>query len=103
MNLGTILDAIKIWVEGLISTMGYPGLGITMFLENIFPLTPSEIVLPLAGSLTLTGRFTILGVVFFSMLGCWQAPIYSTASVNGGARIMCGNWLRKLESICWSQ
>ncbi len=69
MNLGTILDAIKIWVEGLISSMGYTGLGITMFLENVFPPIPSEIVLPLAGSLTLTGRFTILGVVFFGMLG----------------------------------
>ncbi|MCJ7520096.1 MAG: DedA family protein [Anaerolineaceae bacterium] len=69
MGLGDILNAIKIWVENIISTMGYPGLYLVMFLENVFPPIPSEVVLPLAGSLTLTGRFTIPVITIVGMLG----------------------------------
>ncbi len=59
MQLGNLLDGIKIWVENIISTMGYPGLYFVMFVENVFPPIPSEVVLPLAGSLSLEGEFTI--------------------------------------------
>ncbi len=69
MGLGDILDTIKIWVENIISTMGYPGLYLVMFLENIFPPIPSEVVLPLAGSLTLSGRFSIGLITVVGMLG----------------------------------
>ena len=69
MGLGGLLNAIKIWIENIISTMGYPGLGMVMFLENLFPPIPSEIVLPLAGSLTLTGRFSLFWITFVGMLG----------------------------------
>ena len=69
MDLGAILDAIKIWTESVISTMGYPGLVLVMFLENIFPPIPSEVVLPLAGNLTNAGRFTMFGVIFWGMIG----------------------------------
>lgn len=69
MQLGDALNAIKIWVEQIISTMGYVGLYMVMFLENVFPPIPSEVVLPLAGSLTLTGRFSILWITIIGMLG----------------------------------
>lgn len=69
MGLGDILNAIKIWVESIISTMGYPGLYLVMFLENVFPPIPSEVVLPLAGSLTLTGKFSIPMITIVGMLG----------------------------------
>jgi membrane protein DedA with SNARE-associated domain len=69
MGLGDLLNAIKIWVENIISTMGYPGLYLVMFLENVFPPIPSEVVLPLAGSLTLTGKFSIPMITIVGMLG----------------------------------
>jgi len=69
MQLGDILNLIKIWVEGLISSMGYVGLYLVMFLENVFPPIPSEVVLPLAGSLTLSGRFSIWLITIIGMLG----------------------------------
>ncbi len=69
MGLGDILNAIKIWVENIIGTMGYSGLYLVMFLENVFPPIPSEVVLPLAGSLTLTGKFTIPLITLVGMLG----------------------------------
>jgi membrane protein DedA with SNARE-associated domain len=72
MDLVTILDAINEWALGIIQTLGYPGLGLVMFLENVFPPIPSEVVLPLAGWLTLDeagGQFTILGVTIVGAIG----------------------------------
>ncbi|MCE1253160.1 MAG: DedA family protein [Anaerolineae bacterium] len=46
-----------------------------MFIENIFPPIPSEIILPLAGNLSLSGHFTLLGITLAGMsssvLGAW--------------------------------
>ena len=69
MQLGNLLDSIKIWVESIISTMGYPGLYFVMFMENVFPPIPSEVVLPLAGSLSIKGDFTIALITIVGMLG----------------------------------
>jgi len=69
MQLGNLLDSLKVWVENIISTGGYPGLYFVMFLENVFPPIPSEVVLPLAGSLSLTGRFSIPLITIVGMFG----------------------------------
>jgi len=71
MGLGDILNVINEWALGLISTLGYPGLGFVMFLENVFPPIPSEIVLPLAGWLTIGDHapFTLLGVTIVGAIG----------------------------------
>jgi len=71
MHLGEILNAINQWALGIIGTLGYPGLGLVMFLENVFPPIPSEVVLPLAGWLTLdkTSGFTLLGVTLVGAVG----------------------------------
>ncbi len=71
MGLGDILNAINEWALGLISTLGYPGLGLVMLLENVFPPIPSELILPLAGWLTLgeNATFTLLGVTLVGAIG----------------------------------
>jgi membrane protein DedA with SNARE-associated domain len=69
MGLGELLDTIVTWAQSAVSTMGYPGLVLVMFLENVFPPIPSEVILPLAGSLALEGRFTLLGVTAVGTLG----------------------------------
>ncbi len=71
MHLGDILNAINEWALSLIRTLGYPGLGLVMFLENVFPPIPSEIVLPLAGWLTVgeNAKFTLLGVTLVGAIG----------------------------------
>jgi membrane protein DedA with SNARE-associated domain len=69
--LSQILNAINEWALGIISTVGYPGLGLVMFLENVFPPIPSEVVLPLAGWLTLdpASGFSLLGVTVVGAIG----------------------------------
>jgi membrane protein DedA with SNARE-associated domain len=71
MHLSEILNAINEWALGVISTLGYPGLGLVMFLENVFPPIPSEVVLPLAGWLTLDAEtgFTLVGVTIVGAIG----------------------------------
>jgi membrane protein DedA with SNARE-associated domain len=71
MQLSELLDAINAWALNIISTLGYPGLGLVMFLENVFPPIPSELVLPLAGWLTLgeEASFTLLGVTVVGAIG----------------------------------
>ena len=71
MHLTDILNAINTWAQNIIRTLGYPGLGLIMFLENVFPPIPSELVLPLAGWLTLeeNARFSLLGVTIVGAIG----------------------------------
>ena len=89
MQLGDLLNAIKIWVENIISSMGYVGLYIVMFLENVFPPIPSEVVFPLAGSLTLDGRFSIFWITIIGMLGSLTGAFlfYGLGKWLGEARV----------------
>lgn len=69
------------WIISVMSSGGYPVLGGLMFLENLFPPIPSEIVMPLAGFLAAQGRFglvttiavgtvgTVLGAYFWYWIG----------------------------------
>ncbi len=74
MSLVDIINAISSWAQSLIGLLGYPGLAFVMFLENVFPPIPSEIILPLAGFMTTSAnttnvKFTLLGVTLVGCLG----------------------------------
>ena len=64
-----LLEQFRALVEYLILTLGYPGLALIMFAENLFPPIPSEVVLPFAGSLVESGQLGLLGVLVSSTLG----------------------------------
>jgi len=61
------------WITDMIKSSGYFGLVFLMFVENIFPPIPSEVVVPLAGFLVSQEKLTMVGVIiattFGSMLG----------------------------------
>lgn len=69
IHIQELLKVVNDWVLNLMLTLGYPGLGIVMFLENVFPPIPSEIILPLAGSMTLKGSFSLVGITTVGMVG----------------------------------
>jgi membrane protein DedA with SNARE-associated domain len=50
-------------------TIGAPGAGIAVALENLFPPLPSELILPLAGFTASRGGFTIVEAIFWTTLG----------------------------------
>ena len=57
------------WITGLMNTLGYAGIALLMFLENIFPPIPSEIVMPLAGFTSAQGGMSLVGVILAGSLG----------------------------------
>ncbi len=71
MGLSEFLNQVAMWVQGLIEALGYLGLGLVMFLENIFPPIPSEAVLPMAGWLAFEkrGGFTRWGITLVGAVG----------------------------------
>lgn len=44
------------WINNLMSSLGYWGIGLLMFLENLFPPIPSELIMPLAGFTVAKGQ-----------------------------------------------
>lgn len=53
----------------MIVALGYPGIVFVMFLENVFPPIPSEVVLPLVGFLAARGEFNFWWALAASVLG----------------------------------
>jgi membrane protein DedA with SNARE-associated domain len=51
------------WITATIRTLGYTGVAVLTFLENLFPPIPSELVIPLAGFVAAGGELTTWGVI----------------------------------------
>lgn len=76
------------WVTRLVGGWGYWGIGLLMFLENIFPPIPSEVIMPLAGFASSDGRLSLWGVCVAGTLGsvAGQVPLYYLGRAWGEAR-----------------
>ena len=57
------------WVTNIISTFGYIGIGLLMFLENVFPPIPSELIMPLSGFTVTQGKLNMQLVILAGTLG----------------------------------
>jgi membrane protein DedA with SNARE-associated domain len=57
------------WINSLMDTLGAPGAGIAIALENLFPPLPSEVILPLAGFAASTGRMNLLAALVWTTAG----------------------------------
>jgi len=65
METGSLLE----WIANTISTLGYWGIGLLMFAENVFPPIPSEVIMPLAGFTATQGKLNINYVILAGMIG----------------------------------
>lgn len=70
-----ILEAVGGWIVALISSSGYAGVVIAMTIESACIPLPSEIIMPFAGYLVFTGRFTMLGASVAGAFGCLVGSI----------------------------
>ncbi|MBD2613691.1 alkaline phosphatase [Nostoc linckia z18] len=62
------------WITNTINSLGYLGIGLLMFVENLFPPIPSELIMPLAGFTASPyqpggAKLNIIGVFFAGLLG----------------------------------
>lgn len=57
------------WITGLIDGMGTFGVAFLMFLENVFPPIPSELIMPLAGFNAARGDMSLVLVITAGSIG----------------------------------
>lgn len=57
------------WVLSVMQRLGYSGLVLLMFLDNVFPPVPSEIIMPSAGYTAAMGHLTLWGVIVAGCIG----------------------------------
>jgi len=88
------------WIKSILESFSYPGLVLLMFLENVFPPIPSELIVPLAGFFSTTGDMTLWGIIIAGTVGSvlGALPLYYLGRVAGEERLRrwCdrhGKWL----------
>lgn len=64
-----ILDGLRMAIQSLIQTLGYPGVALIMFIENLIPPIPSEFVMPFSGFLVAEGELSFIGVLLAGTAG----------------------------------
>ena len=51
------------WIVHVVRTLGYTGVALLTFLENVVPPIPSELIMPLAGFIAARDGFTVWGAI----------------------------------------
>src|SRR5690606_32655611 len=90
------VDQLRQWVEDVIVSTGYPGLLLMMVLEGLFPPIPSEVIMPLAGSLAAQNRLNYWAVVAVGTAGSMLVAVllYALGRRAGQARLV-GSFLAR--------
>lgn len=88
------------WAMSMISSTGYFGIVLFMFVENVFPPIPSEVIMPLAGYMVTQGELSITGIIIAGVAGSvlGALPLYYLGRKMGEERIKKfaddhGRWL----------
>ena len=88
------------WITRLIEQMGYLGIALLMFLENLFPPLPSEVIMPMAGFTAADGELSIVGVLAAGTAGTLAGALfwYGVAKRLGEERLKSwadrhGRWI----------
>ncbi|MBF2025895.1 MAG: DedA family protein [Oscillatoriales cyanobacterium C42_A2020_001] len=88
------------WITNTMTSMGYWGIGLLMFLENLFPPIPSELIMPLAGFTVAQGKMEFVPAVLAGVIGTVLGafPWYFAGKLIGEPRLRhladrYGKWL----------
>ncbi len=57
------------WIISVMEQLGYWGIALLMFLDNVFPPIPSEIIMPSAGYAASQGELVLVGVIIAGCIG----------------------------------
>lgn len=88
------------WITNTMNSLGYWGIGLLMFSENLFPPIPSELIMPLAGFTVAQGDMEFVPVVVAGVVGTvlGALPWYYAGMILGEKRVKrladrYGKWL----------
>ncbi|MGS2646577.1 VTT domain-containing protein [Streptosporangium sp. LJ11] len=84
------VDGIAGWAINLMETLGAPGAGLAIALENLFPPLPSEVILPLAGFTASKGNMGLFDAVLWTTLGSvvGALALYAVGALLGRERVV---------------
>lgn len=57
------------WIVSIMEQLGYFGIALLMFLDNVFPPIPSELIMPSAGYTASQGQLLLSGVIIAGSIG----------------------------------
>lgn len=57
------------WITNTMNSLGYVGIALLMFLENLFPPIPSELIMPLAGFTVSQGKMELIPAIAAGVIG----------------------------------
>jgi membrane protein DedA with SNARE-associated domain len=88
------------WVMSIAASTGYFGILLLMFVENVFPPIPSEVIMPLAGYMAAQSKLSLFGIILAGMAGSvlGALPLYYMGRKFGEDRLKefadnHGRWL----------
>jgi membrane protein DedA with SNARE-associated domain len=64
------------WIVRVLTQTGYFGVALLMFLENVFPPIPSELIMPLAGFTAARGELSLALVIVAGTLGSLSGAFF---------------------------
>ncbi|WP_440105305.1 DedA family protein [Streptosporangium sp. H16] len=84
------VDGIAGWAINLMETLGAPGAGLAIALENLFPPLPSEVILPLAGFTASKGNMGLFDAVLWTTIGSvvGALALYAVGALLGRERVV---------------
>ena len=63
------------WLVTIITTLGYPGVALSVFIESFFAPIPSEIILPFSGFVASTGALNIYWVIVVATVAAYLGTL----------------------------
>src|SRR5688572_24965544 len=88
------------WAMGVIFSTGYFGIVLLMFIENVFPPIPSEVIMPLAGYMAAQDKLSLIGIISAGTVGSvlGSLPLYYGGRLLGEEQLKeiadrYGRWL----------
>ena len=90
--LDSIIAPIAAWIVGVISAAGYAGIAGLMALESACIPLPSEVIMPFAGYLASTGRFSLVLAATAGAIGCNVGSTLAYAVGARGGRGLVERW-----------
>ena len=90
--ISQILATLVAAIIAVISQTGYIGVAVLMALESACIPLPSEVILPFAGYLASTGRFSLAGVATAGALGCNIGSTAAYLAAAQGGRPLVERW-----------
>ena len=92
--LDSLLAPVAAWIVGVISAAGYAGVAGLMAVESACIPLPSEVIMPFAGYLASTGRFSLVLAATAGAVGCNVGSTLAYAVGARGGRPLVERWGR---------